>query len=63
MPLELRIRNRQVRARRPSKMATLRLSMVKAAAGIWGGEWERAGLGREWDPFTPHLLRLDFPRP
>lgn len=63
MPLELRIRNRQVRARSPSKMAMLRLSMMKAAASIWGAEWERAGLGREWDPFTPHLLGLAFPRP
>lgn len=45
MPLELRVRNRQVRTRSRSKMAVLILSMVKAAAGIWGTKWEKAGPG------------------
>lgn len=34
--LELRVRNRQTRARRRSKTGVLILSMVKAAAGVWG---------------------------
>lgn len=36
MPLGLRVRNRQVRARSRSKMAVIILSIVKAVAGIWG---------------------------
>ena len=66
MPLELSIRNTQVRARSRSKMAVLILSMVKAAAGIWGAKWESigpAGPGREQDPFTLQLLGLASPTP
>lgn len=69
MPFEPVVRSRQMRPRIRNKMAVLMLSMMQAVAGTWvgrwvGGEWEKAVLGREWDPFTPHLLlELASPRP
>lgn len=64
MPLELRVRNRQTRARSRSKMAVLRLSMVKTGAGLWRAKWERGELGEERYPSVPHLpLELASPGP
>lgn len=59
MPHELKVRDRDMRARRRSKMAVLTPSMVKAAA-VPGGQsgGERVG------PYAPHvLLEFSFPGP
>lgn len=45
MLFELKVRNRQVIARNRIRMAVFIVSMLKAAAGIWG----QSGRGQGWE--------------